>query len=76
MISTSNLNRTTKKADAEHPQYAPNPLRNSENIDRFAFACGEADDQPSLLPVHFSTGSSVCQGLFEEKSMESVCFFG
>jgi hypothetical protein len=27
-------------------------------------ACGEADVQPSLLPGHFITGFTFCQGLF------------
>jgi hypothetical protein len=34
------------------------------NIDRFAVAYGEADVQPSLLPVHFIMGISNCQVLF------------
>ena len=34
------------------------------NVDRFASACGEADVQPSLLPVNHTTGISLCQALF------------
>jgi hypothetical protein len=57
-----------KKADAKASAHSHrNPLWGKWNINRFAFACGEADVQPSSLPEHSSTVFFPCQGYFIEK---------
>jgi len=48
----------------KHPHTRTFSLPGRWNINRFAFADGEADVQPSLLPAHFSIVFSHCQGIF------------
>ena len=50
---------------AIHPHtHSPSPKKKVGILTALLSACGEADVQPSLLPAHFSTDISLCQGYF------------
>ena len=50
----------------KHPHTRNLTPKEEWNINRFAFANGEADVQPSLLPEHFSMPLTKSQGLFSK----------
>jgi hypothetical protein len=65
MVSTSN-NEKSGCQSIRTNSLVPLPRQEKEGmLTALQTACGEADVQPSLLPVNHTTGFPLCQALFE-----------